>query len=244
MRSSALHHARSATVAASRHAATIVRRTTRPVLERLPGPLGVLAYHRVATPAHDPWALSVTPQHFDEHLTVLRTRGASSASTTRSALRGWTAVGGRRPTFAITFDDGYVDNLVDAVAILERHDAPATVFIATGMLDRAIVLVGRARRACLRLRDLERATARVGASDVGLLAGVATATAPDDPQRHARPALRSAEPTDERRDRGLLHELCAHSGCRSPKPSGRPTDDRRAAPARRPIRSSPSGSTP
>ena len=37
---------------------------------------------------------------------------------------------------ALTFDDGYVDNLVFGKPRLEAADLPATVFLATGYIDR------------------------------------------------------------------------------------------------------------
>jgi hypothetical protein len=53
---------------AVRHAACAARRTpyaTRPLR-------GVLLYHRIATPGVDPFALCVTPRHFEQQMSVLR----------------------------------------------------------------------------------------------------------------------------------------------------------------------------
>ena len=92
-------------------------------------------YHRVAAPASDPWQLSVSPAHFEEHLQVLKRRGlllpireVANALTRRKAPRRF---------FAVTFDDGYVDNLKNAKPLLERHGVPATIFVTSGWLGRA-----------------------------------------------------------------------------------------------------------
>jgi peptidoglycan/xylan/chitin deacetylase (PgdA/CDA1 family) len=117
------------------HGASLVRRQAGRAARRLAGSLGVLAYHRVAAPLHDPWALAVTPEHFDQQLAVLRDVGRVDALDDALAATWRDRCRRRTPRFAVTFDDGYADNLLTAVALLERHDAPATVFIATGMLD-------------------------------------------------------------------------------------------------------------
>ena len=41
----------------------------------------------------------------------------------------------RRRFVVITFDDGYVDNLEHAVPVLERFEAPFTVYVTTGLVE-------------------------------------------------------------------------------------------------------------
>lgn len=102
-------------------------------------PLGarpvVLMYHRVAEPAIDPWKLCVSPAHFREQVAALATW--ADAMPLRRLLDTPPAAGVSRPPVAVTFDDGYVDNLQAARPALEQCGVPATVFVATGYLGGA-----------------------------------------------------------------------------------------------------------
>ncbi|HWM19847.1 MAG TPA: polysaccharide deacetylase family protein [Ilumatobacteraceae bacterium] len=114
-----------------------VARSAAAAWERMrPGRFGVLAFHRVDTSCHDPWGLAVSPQHFDEQLIALHEIGTIVPLDRALEISVASRFRSLRPQFAMTFDDGYVDNLRHAVELLERHDATATVFVATGYLDR------------------------------------------------------------------------------------------------------------
>jgi peptidoglycan/xylan/chitin deacetylase (PgdA/CDA1 family) len=94
----------------------------------------ILLYHRIARPTIDPWKLCVSPENFAEHVAVLH-RYARVVPLT-DLQEAVLATPSGRPPVAITFDDGYVDNLQIAEPILAQAGAPATVFLATGSLGR------------------------------------------------------------------------------------------------------------
>lgn len=104
-------------------------RAGRWLLERR-GAVAILLYHRVAHLESDPQQLAVTPARFEEHLRVLRdTCTPVELADVPRLLRA--ARLPRRPV-AVSFDDGYRDNLLAAKPLLERHGVPATVFVASG----------------------------------------------------------------------------------------------------------------
>ncbi|MEP1123475.1 MAG: polysaccharide deacetylase family protein [Ilumatobacter sp.] len=118
-------------------AARKVRGLSRRLERRIPGRAAVLAYHRVACPAVDPWDLAVTPTNFEAQLDVLCDTGKVRQLHELLGESATTRMRKRVVQFAITFDDAYVDNLEEALPLLESFDAPATVFVAPGLLGRS-----------------------------------------------------------------------------------------------------------
>ena len=94
----------------------------------------ILPYHRV-NDDRDPFFPAVPTAVFEQQMThVARTAHVMPLEelVTRQA-RGALP----RNALAITFDDGYRDNLVHAAPILRRLGLPATVFVATGFIGTA-----------------------------------------------------------------------------------------------------------
>jgi peptidoglycan/xylan/chitin deacetylase (PgdA/CDA1 family) len=113
--------------------------TPAPIIWRLWHDVGyvpILMYHyvRVSDATADPlgFRLSVRPDRFAEQMEWLTANGYQpmTVSALAACLRGET----RCPPhpMAITFDDGYDNNVTEALPILRSHGFPATFYIITG----------------------------------------------------------------------------------------------------------------
>ena len=87
----------------------------------------ILCYHRVAEGVEDPLHLCVRPGNFAAHLEEMsRVREPSTLADV--------SVPSRRPRVVVTLDDGYRDNLTNALPIAEAKGVPITVFVTSGIL--------------------------------------------------------------------------------------------------------------
>jgi peptidoglycan/xylan/chitin deacetylase (PgdA/CDA1 family) len=87
----------------------------------------ILCYHRVAEGVEDPHHLCVHPDNFAMHLEEMsREREPSTLADV--------PVPSRRPKVVVTFDDGYRDNLTNALPIAESKGVPITVFVTSGIV--------------------------------------------------------------------------------------------------------------
>jgi len=111
---------------------TTVRQLGRAIRQRASHGV-ILMYHRIAGPRFDPQSLDVSADNFAAHLDILCASAAVMPLDEFNIRRRRGAL--PRRAVAITFDDGYVDNLVTAAPLLADRALPATVFVATGMLD-------------------------------------------------------------------------------------------------------------
>jgi len=103
---------------------------SRWVRARVLGGALILGYHRIADVTQDTYEVCVSPEHFAEHVEVVR-KYANPISLSR--LVHYLKNGSLPPkSVAVTFDDGYVDNLYNAKPVLEKYDIPATVFVCSG----------------------------------------------------------------------------------------------------------------
>jgi peptidoglycan/xylan/chitin deacetylase (PgdA/CDA1 family) len=109
-------------------------RRPRPRVVRSTQPCPILVYHRIAPPSRDPHGHGVTPRHFAEQMEVLRR--VARPMPLSAVLAGCRSGALPERAVAVTFDDGYVSTLVEALPVLERFDVPAAIHVVTGAIGR------------------------------------------------------------------------------------------------------------
>ncbi len=105
-----------------------IRQARNRLLGMIDTPVMVLLYHRVAALKSDPQLLAVSPGNFRAQMRYLKERFPIVRFD-----EDWSHVAS--PSIAVTFDDGYADNALNALPILEEVGVPATFFVSTGTLD-------------------------------------------------------------------------------------------------------------
>ena len=101
-------------------------------LGRLLAPrITVLLYHRVSDDTRD--NLTVGVEQFDRQMALLRKH--CLALSIEQVVETQVVPKSDVPLVSITFDDGYLDNYVNAAPILMRHGIPAAFFVSTGLMD-------------------------------------------------------------------------------------------------------------
>ena len=102
---------------------------------RWAGPrLVVIRHHRVYAAGERPlYRLGVREDVLAGQLDVLRGLGLAPVTMTEGLAR--LAAGEPRVTVAMTFDDGYADNVHRALPLLERGAGRATFYLAAGLME-------------------------------------------------------------------------------------------------------------
>ncbi len=77
--------------------------------------------------------LQIKPDFLDYVIERLRARGVDIVTLDEAIKRLAEPKG--RPFVVLTFDDAYKDNLVHALPILQRHEAPFTLYVPTAFVD-------------------------------------------------------------------------------------------------------------
>lgn len=129
--------------------------------------LSILIFHRVL-PNPDPlFPSEATVESFDAQMGVLKS--LFNVLPLPEAVERLQAGTLPARAAAITFDDGYADNLIHALPILQKHGLHATFFIATAYLnggrmfnDTVIESIRRSPHAQLNLSDLGLGTHDLG----------------------------------------------------------------------------------
>lgn len=101
----------------------------------------ILMLHRVQNVKKTPFSpnmhLSASPEFLDRMILRLKTEGYDFISMDEAAerIKNPQTYKAAKPFLSITLDDGYRDNLINAVPVFERHQVPYTIYIAPGITE-------------------------------------------------------------------------------------------------------------
>ena len=190
-----------------------MRKLIRVALEHLVRPFysgvgAILCLHRVTLPENrsllpDNRALEITPADLDALIRHLQDRRYDiiPLGEVPSALASRRS----RKFIAITFDDGYLDNLTLALPVFRAHDVPFTVNITTGFIDRTAL----AWWYCLEalLKPLDRLCYQVGTGERDL-----PLRTPAEKQRAFEELARHIQTGDQEQREPFIRKLFSGSG--------------------------------
>lgn len=109
----------------------IIKHSLRRAANLFDPPVIVLIYHRVTLLQSDPQLLAVSPSNFSQHLEIIKKNYPIIRFD-----EDWTGL--KQPSVVITFDDGYADNYLEALPVLEKHGVPATFFVSSGYVGSSV----------------------------------------------------------------------------------------------------------
>lgn len=106
----------------------------RVLARRYRGPGLVLMFHEIHEDVDGELRTGCSPGQLVRWVEAVRAAGRDIVSLDEALQR--LAAPAARPFAVVTFDDGYRDNMSIALPLLERLDAPLTLFVPTGMVTR------------------------------------------------------------------------------------------------------------
>jgi peptidoglycan/xylan/chitin deacetylase (PgdA/CDA1 family) len=112
----------------------------------------ILMYHSISEPGIDPWELAVSPLNFEKQLQVLQK--IYNVSSVRDIVSRVQRGRLKNKSIALTFDDGYRNNIENAKPLLEKYNVPATFFITNNFGEGKLFWWDRLANLILRTPQL------------------------------------------------------------------------------------------
>lgn len=119
---------------AKRSLATVMRKTGMIETRCQRGGAIILMLHKV-NDQYDPLPVTLSPTHFDRILSEIKQAGFDIVSMNSLFNDKGEFVQPEKLQFAITFDDGYLDNYEVALPIMQKHQVDSTIYLSYGHVD-------------------------------------------------------------------------------------------------------------